>query len=246
VAAIGNLFPFQPLDPSWQSRLGAILVHAVTLPLTALALLQLALHLDPRDPRITKRLQRFAQLSIAVALGYLLLAPLQIRASLRLQNRGSAEQLSRLSRAEAQVRELRQAARQASSGVDLNTRFQALSGPSVSPADLALPLPVLKAQASLALDQSQAQLQRQRSALPASDPLRLLPELPRNAVSCLAQAFGFAIFAKARNSDLSLLDAWQVSLESRRQRRAPRSAPQTDDAAYVRQLSRGDDETCRH
>ena len=242
VLVLSSLVPFQPLDPAWQSRLTAVLVNAGTLPLTALALLQLAFLLDPEDPDIQRRLQRFAQLSIAVALGYLLLAPLQISASLRLQSRGSAEQLSRLARAEAKLQQLRQAARQAASGTDLSARFQALSGPSISPAELSLPLPVLKAQAALALDQAQAQLQRQRSALPASDPLRLLPELLRNAVSCLALACGFAIFARARDSELSLVDFWQDSLERRRLRRASRSARQAEEDDYVRQLS-GEDGT---
>jgi len=49
-----------------------------------------------------------------------------------------------------------------------------------------LPLPVLKAKAALALDQAQAQIQRERNVLPASDQLRLLPELLRSAISSLA------------------------------------------------------------
>ncbi|MFM9104760.1 MAG: hypothetical protein ACKOPS_27020 [Cyanobium sp.] len=175
----------------------------------------------------------------------MLLAPLQISASLRLQSSGSAEQLSRLARAEAKLQQLRQAARQASSGADLSARFQALSGPGVSPADLALPLPVLKAQATLALDQAQAQLQRQRSALPASDPLRLLPELLRNAVSCLALACGFAIFPRAKGSELSMLESWQVSLKRIRLQRASRSGRQADEADYIRQLSRGENDSSR-
>ena len=81
---LGSFFPFQPLDPTWQLRLGAVLGDAATLPLLALALLQLARHLDPRDAHISKRQQRFAQLAIAASLGFLLLAPLQISAGLRL------------------------------------------------------------------------------------------------------------------------------------------------------------------
>jgi len=51
-----------------------------------------------------------------------------------------------------------------------------------------LPLPVLKAKAALALDQAQAQaqIQRERNVLPASDQMRLLPELLRSAISSLA------------------------------------------------------------
>lgn len=140
---------------------------------------------------------------------------------------------------------LQLAARQAASGADLSARFQALSGPGVSPAELALPLPVLKAQAALALDQAQIQRQRQRSALPASDPLRLLPELLRNAFSCLALACGFAIFARAKGSELSMLESWQASLKRIRLQRASRSGRQADEADYIRQLSRGENESAR-
>lgn len=106
---------------------------------------------------------------------------------------------------------LPQSLSKAASGADPSARFQSLSGPSVSPADLALPLPVLKAQAHLALDQAQTQIQRERNALPARDPLRRLPELLRNAISCLALTCGFAIFAGTRVSEHSLADACQGS-----------------------------------
>ncbi|MFM9105022.1 MAG: hypothetical protein ACKOPS_28380, partial [Cyanobium sp.] len=131
------------------------------------------------------------------------------------------------------------------SGADLSARFQALSGPSISPAELSLPLPVLKAQAALALDQAQAQIQRQRSALPASDPLRLLPELLRNTVSCLALACGFAIFARAKDSKLSMLESWQVALKRIRLQRSSRSGRQADKADYIHQLSRGENDSSR-
>ncbi|MCS5697934.1 HpsJ family protein [Cyanobium sp. FGCU-52] len=246
VLVLANLVPVQPFDPAWQSRIGTVLVNAGTLPLTALAFLLLARLLDAKDPLIQRRHQRFARLAIAAAIGYLLLAPLMISASLRLQSSAGSEQRSRLARAERQLDSLRRAVTQSSSSADLSSRFQSLSGPTISPAELALPLPVLKAQSSLALDQAQAQLQRQRNALPASNPLRLLPELLRNALSCLALAFGFAIFARAKNSDLSLLDSWQISLKRRRQWCARRFDRQADEADYIRQLSREGDEPPRN
>lgn len=56
--------------------------------------------------------------------------------------------------------------------------------------------------------------------MPAQRPARqhsagLPPDLLRNAIPCLALAYGLAISAKARNSDLSLVDAWQDALERR-------------------------------
>jgi hypothetical protein len=67
VLIAGVFFPFQPLDPAWQSRLTAALVNAATLPLLALALLELARHLDRDDPLIRGRQRRLAQLAIAAS-----------------------------------------------------------------------------------------------------------------------------------------------------------------------------------
>lgn len=242
---LGSLFPFQPLDATWQLRLGAVLVNAATLPLLALALLQLASHLEPRDPRIRKRQELFAQLAIAASLGFLLLAPLQISAGLRLQSSGVAEQRSQLRRAERQLAGLRQAVAQATSSTDLGARFQALSGPTLAPADLALPLPVLKAQAALALDQAQAQLTRQRDALPTSDPWRRLPELLRSAGACLVLAGGFAIFARRSEEELSLLEGLQERFALRRQRlgaRRRQGGGASEREEYLRRLQDGDQE----
>ncbi|MEB3332616.1 MAG: type II toxin-antitoxin system VapC family toxin [Synechococcaceae cyanobacterium] len=198
--------------------------------LLSLALLQLARQLEPRDPRISKRQERFAQLAIAASLGFLLLAPLQISAGLRLQSSGSTEQRSRLGRAERQLAGLRQAVAQAASNADLSARFQALSGPTLAPA-------------ALALDQAQAQLARQREALPATDPWRRLPELLRSAGACLALAGGFAIFARRSEEELSLLQGLQERFARLRQRRGARrrqGGGASEPEEYLRRLQESD------
>ena len=213
VLIAGVLFPFQPLDPAWQSRLTAGLVNAATLPLLALALLELARLLEPDDPVIRGRQRRCAQLAIAASLGFLLLAPLQISAGLRLQNSSGSQALSRLSRAEATLATLREALAEADTKADLHKRFQVLNGPTLSPADLDLPLPVLKAQAAAVFDQAQARITREKATLPAMNPLWLLPEQLRNTSACLALALGFAIFARRPGDQLSLLEAINARLD---------------------------------
>jgi hypothetical protein len=84
------------------------------------------------------------------------------------------------------------------------------------------------------------QFARQRAALPATDPLRLLPEQLRNTGACLALACGFAIFARRRGSELSLLEEGQHSLLRMRMQRPSRSATVSNEE-YIRQLS-GDEE----
>ena len=71
----GNLFPLQPGDPSWQTRVIGTLVNSATLPLLALGLLHLAVLLDPKDPRVQQRYQLFCRLAAVASLGFLLLVP---------------------------------------------------------------------------------------------------------------------------------------------------------------------------
>jgi hypothetical protein len=201
-----SILPFQPRNPAWQIRMVGALVNGATLPLVALVLLQVGTILDPRDPLLKRRQRRFSQFAAAAALGFLLLCPLQIAAGVVLQNDTSVLQARRLTQAEEQLARLREAAEMASSGPELSSSFQKLGGPTIPPADLALPLPLLKDQVRTALDQVQRQLARQRSALPVSDPGRLLPEQIRGVIACLATSYGFLIFAARPGKKQSMLE----------------------------------------
>jgi len=130
---------------------------------------------------------------------YVLLVPLQISASLRLQQAGGAEQAARINQAERQLAGFRPAVQQASSSEALASSLEQLGGPRPAPADLALPLPLLKAQTNAALEQVQLAIQRQRASLPANDPLRQIPELMRPCLASLILAFAFASLARCRS-----------------------------------------------
>ncbi|MEB3332522.1 MAG: hypothetical protein VKI83_08530 [Synechococcaceae cyanobacterium] len=232
------LFPVELLNPVWESRFIAAVLNAATLPLFALALLQLAAVLDPAAPALQRQRQLFSSLAIPAAIGFLLLIPLQVFSSLNLQATASQVQTRRLDQAARQLSEMRQALRQADSAADLNARLRRVNGPALEPADQLLPLPVLKAQVASVFDLAQRRLERERSAFPSVDPLRLLPELLRTAVACLALACGYATFARLPGSELSLFDA--VLLRLRRPRRERRPSDSSE-AEYIRQLS-GEDQ----
>jgi len=244
-----SLIPLQLLDPAWQGRVSRTLLDSASLPLLALALLQIARWLDPVDPLLKRRQRSFSRLAGVAALGFLLLVPLQISASLRLQQASGAEQSGRIAQAERQLAGFRQAVQQASSSEALASSLEQLGGPRPAPADLALPLPLLKAQANAALDQVQLAIQRQRDALPASDPLRLLPELIRPCLAALILAFAFASMAGGSINDEdeeedSLLDQLLFRFQARRlnPRRRFGTTGQLSDADYLRQLHGEDQE----
>ncbi|MEI6030950.1 MAG: HpsJ family protein [Synechococcaceae cyanobacterium ELA739] len=234
------LFPLQLLDPAWQLRFAGTLINSALFPLLGLALLQIAVELGPHDPRLKSRQKLCSQLSVAVALGFLLLLPLQTIAGLQTSRSLSTAQATRIQGAERRLVALRQAVASANSNEEINQRLQRLQGPVLGPADIAQPLPLLKAQVAAVLDQASLQIARERQATPPTNPWRLLPELLRNGIACLALALGFAALAVRHGSERSLLQEWQKGwsglLKSLRQRRAASGSGSTSDAEYFRQI----------
>ena len=199
------LFPLQLLDPAWQLRLAGTLVNSAPFPLLGLALLQIAAELGPHDPLLQRRARLCAQLAVAAALGFLLLLPLQTLAGLQQSRSLNNAQASRIQGAEAKLNALRQAVAGAASNADLNQQLQKLQGPVLGPADIAQPLPLLKAQVDAVLDQAALQIKREREASQPRTPLFLLPDLLRNALASLALALGFAALARRPGSRRTLL-----------------------------------------
>ena len=230
------LFPLQLLDPAWQLRLAGTLINTAPFPLLGLALLKIAAELGPHDPLLEGRQKLCAQLAVAAALGFLLLLPLQTVAGLQTSNSLNTAQASRIQGAEAKLKTLRQAVASAASNADLNQQLQKLQGPVLGPADIAQPLPLLKAQVGAVLDQAALQISREREARQPRTPLLLLPELLRNALASLALALGFAALAQRSGSDLSLLQELQSHGQRLQLRRSARRSS-TSDADYLRQLS---------
>lgn len=218
------LLPLQPLDPAWQWRLANTLINAALVPLLALAILQIAVMFDPQDPVLIRRHHLFLQLAVVATIGYLLLLPLQFSAGLSQQNLLSKAQLEPIVTAQKRLDSLRQLTTRASSIAELNSGLQKWRGPVLSPADLANPLPLVKAQLNEVFDQAQIQINRDRAALPVGTAATIaaLPELLRNSFSCILLAIAFATLARRNNARFSLLDeAWLrfLSLKQIRPRR---------------------------
>jgi hypothetical protein len=205
------LFPLQLLDPAWQLRLAGSLINSTAFPLLGLALLQIAAELGPHDPQLKNRARLCAQLAVAAALGFLLLLPLQTIAGLKTSRSLNTAQAARSQGAEAKLRALRQAVASAASNADLNQQLRKLEGPVLGPADIAQPLPLLKAQVGAVLDQAALQISREREASQPRTPLLLLPDLLRKALASLALALGFAALARRPGSRRTVLPELQSS-----------------------------------
>jgi len=230
------LFPLQLLDPTWQWRFSNALINGAFLPLLALALLQIGVSLDLADQLLRQRQRLFRQLAVAAALGFVLLLPLQLSAGLRLQKATGNAQQQRIVGAERRLVQLRQATAAASSNAELNASLLRLNGPVLGPADLAHPLPLLKAQVNAVFDQAQAQINRDRAALPPVTAATALPELLRNSLACLLLATGFAAFARRAGVELTLLEEAQLRMRWLRRVR-PGYARSRSEADYIREMA---------
>jgi predicted PurR-regulated permease PerM len=82
-AVFSVALPLQRLDPCWQEALIAALLSNGHLPLIGLALSHLAVVLQPANRRLRHRFERFRQLAVVAAFGFLLLIPLQVSATWR-------------------------------------------------------------------------------------------------------------------------------------------------------------------
>ena len=110
-----------------------------------------------------------------------------------------------------------------------------LNGPLLGPADLANPLPLLKAQVNAVFDQARAQINRDRAALPPATAARALPDLLRNSLSCLLLATAFAGFARRAGAKLSLLEEMPQRLRWLRFRPGP--AMDRSKADYIHEMA---------
>jgi len=239
-----SLLPARLLDAAWQLRVGGVLINASPFPLIGLVLLHVAASLDPEDPRLAQRRRLAAQLAVAVALGYLLLAPLLAAANLQRQHSQALTSSGELRRATEQLKQLRQVLNTATSIPELEQRLTALEGPRLDAADRSLPLPLLRSRIAALLDQATTRLERARSAAPPTSPWTLLGEIARTSVACLALAVGYAGLAWRPGRDLSLLEELQISwLNWRHRGSGPRgrSGRIAADEAYLHQISQGPD-----
>ena len=242
---LGSAFPFRLLNPTWQLTMLANLVNTSGFPLVGLGVLHLASELSPDDGNLARQRRVCAQLAVPVAVGFLLLIPLQSMALWQQSSTFNNSRLAQVGRAERSLSELRQAVGAASSSADLQQRLQALKGPTLGPAEQALPLPVLKAQVRAELQRFERQLGRQQQPPQSNRTWNLIVDTLRNGVPCLALACGFAALGQRRHSPVPFLEDCLDTLARLRFWRAKRNAAKARSsgdrlADYVKELARHD------
>lgn len=205
----GSALPPQLLDPAWQLRLSSTLINTALLPLVALALVQIASVLDPKDQQLKERRRQYSRLAVIASIGFLFLVPLDVSAVLRQQNSQLKDQAGRIASSEHRLAALRLALKDSGTREQLIQRLRLINAPILAPADQTSSLPEIKAKLGPILDQAQNEITRQRASLPTLPIAALLPDILRNSIASLALAAGFAAFARRHRADRTLLEEIQ-------------------------------------
>ncbi len=245
---IASSLPPRLLDPTWQLRFTASLINNGTIAVLGLVLMWLASILLPASGRLRARRDQISALAAAAAIGYLLLIPVQTYAVWQGVNTANLGQSRQLRTATDRLVQLRKAVKEASSTADLQSRLQALRGPTLPPADLARSIEVVRPQILAGLDSAETTVRQRLAGLPPDRIWQLAQETVRVLVSSLAYAFAFAAGAYLPGKPLSLLDGWAEFLHNSKRRTeslttgkgsSRRSITSNED--YLRELSRGDE-----
>lgn len=206
VSVLAAALPLQLLSPSWQLSVCNALLSQAPLALLAIFLVHCGAVADGEDGLFRALCRSWRRLASLAALGFLLLLPLSVH--------GTAGELARLQRSEGvrmQQAELRSrlllnAINEARSVADLQARFSAYQGPTLTTADRALPLDVLR-------PRLREQLKEARSDALASltRPFRprrfaLLKECLRLLLLALAYGASFAACAQPPDGEATLLE----------------------------------------
>jgi len=193
------ILPPRLMAPQWQLQAIAVLINSAPLALLAAILLALAVWLDPANDRLRARYKTFRQWSIAPALGFLLLIPLQGHAAWRLYRDTIVAQQQQSSQSSRKLTALRQAFTSAANHKDLQRKIKELVGKSyiLSPYELRTPMPELRQQLMARLDQASNQLMQQIEAQARTKPDQLEKATLKIAISSLAYGAGFGLLAGA-------------------------------------------------
>jgi hypothetical protein len=203
---ISSILPPRVLNPAWQLRFVAAFINNGTLAVLGMVLVWISSVLNPGNGRLRARRDQVASLAAAVAIGYLLLIPLQISAAWKGVNTADTARSSQLKVGQRRVQLLRQAIQQARTSPELQERLRALNGPSLPPQELAKPIEVIRPQILAGLESAESRLRQQLGGLPPDRLWQLAQESVRVVISALAYAFGYAAAAFLPGRSQSLLD----------------------------------------
>ena len=244
---LSAVLPVKLIDPAWQLRLIRSLVNNGTIALIGLVLVSLAPVVHPSE-KLTSRRLRIANLAVIASIGFLLIVPLQGLAIWQGLTTFNQAQTRQLQGAKEKIELIRKAVKDSRSTADLQSRLQAIPGPSLPPLDTKQPIEVVRPQLLSMLDAAQGQVRQRSTGLSGERLQQLIQESARVAISSLAFACAFACGAVWPGGSRNLFDSWfsgirkitRPLLGARGSTGAGRQGRKTANQEYFEQISGND------
>lgn len=204
------IVPLQLLDLSWQYRFTGALIDNAPVALLGLALLHLAVYLDPYNPHLQNWRRRLGRLAMVAVVAFVLLIPLQGWVLWRGSSTSSQIQGQQLSMVNRELNDLLGKIERATSTTQLIESLPPAVVQTLGPEARRLTLPQLRRRLQADIAQAMDQLHQRIEAPTLSDAWTLWKRSLRVIVSSLAYAIAFLAFAVRRGSEFSLLQKWQL------------------------------------
>jgi hypothetical protein len=193
-AVVLALFPLRLADRQWQLGVLANLVANGSWILIGLVLLHLASMLEPSNRALSQRLMLWRRLAALAAVGYLLIAPLQVTITWLGVDASRNERERLISNSKTQLQSYRDALMGSTNLSDLKERLGAIPGaPPLPKRASLLPYEEVRERLLLQLEQTESRFRQRLEALPpAPNVLELGRQTARGAIASLMLALGFA------------------------------------------------------
>ena len=215
-AVVLALFPLRLADRQWQLGVLANLVANGSWILIGLVLLHLASMLEPRNRALSQRLMLWRRLAALAAVGYVLIAPLQVAMTWIGVDASRNTRERVISNSETQLQSYRDALMGSTNLTDLKERLGAIPGAPPLPEQASqLPYAEVRERLLLQLEQTESRFRQRLETLPPGPNfIELGRKIARAAIASLMLALGFASGAEGLFGQASLLESLKLPVGS--------------------------------
>jgi hypothetical protein len=215
IIAVGTAcYPFSFLDPSWQLNFAANAVDNGGIALIALLLFAFSATINSRGNPTSY--QRIFRLAIWPMLGFLLIPPLYLVASVRLKEKVRSDNVSRFEKASRRLEELGSKIKAAGSSQEIDFILRKFQGNGLTGQQLTLPPNKIRSELIGQLQEARQRLLQQSPSEQALQPLPLIINGTRIILTSLAYAIAVAAIARRPKAQISLLEELTGILQNRR------------------------------
>jgi hypothetical protein len=245
VLVLAAVLPPRVMDATWQLRFVSALLGQASIPLVGLGLLFLANYVDPGNGVLDRLARRCARLAILAALCFVLLIPVQVAGVWGKVSQAIAGQNRDIATSTARSETFRRLITIAPNPQALQQALIAQRVPPLTAAQLAQPMPVLRAQLLERLASVEKRIEGQPRGLQLPHWLALVQGMTGSVLVALVYGLAFAAGAQAKGREISLLDQWLLRwqersgrlLEAVQERRSVSDGKQPDGPAYIETLT---------